>query len=79
MVKIIKYGIVKHIATCDYCGCEFSFEPEDVTKNTVWDDHGGHYPAASFYEINCPFCNKKIRLNDPWIETDELAMRKVDT
>ena len=79
MVKIIKNGSIKHTATCDYCGCEFSFEAEDVTKNTVWDDHGGHYPAACFYEINCPFCTKKIRLNDPWTEIDELAMRKVDT
>lgn len=79
MVKIIKYGVIKHVKTCENCDCEFSFEPEDVTKNTVWDDHGGHYPAASFYEIDCPFCHKKLHLYDDFTSSEEEEMKKIDT
>ncbi len=37
MVQIIKAGKIKHIEVCRECGCEFSFEAEDVTKRVVWD------------------------------------------
>ena len=79
MIEIIKNGKIKHKKICTNCDCEFSYEAEDVTKNTVWDDHGGHYPAASFYEINCPFCNKKLNLYDDFTSDEVEKMNKINT
>lgn len=62
MIKIIKEGKLKHETTCKDCGCVFEYEVEDVTRRTVWDDHGGHYPVCDFFDVICPFCNKKISM-----------------
>jgi len=79
MIEIIKNGKIRHVKTCEKCDCEFSYEAEDVTKNTVWDDHGGHYPAACFYEIYCPFCNKRLDLYDDFTSDEKEKMKKIDT
>lgn len=72
MVEIVKRGKLKHSRICHECGCEFTFEAEDVTRRTVWDDHGGHYPVADLYSINCPYCHKSMTL----ITDDELLKEK---
>lgn len=49
MIKIIKKGTRK-IANCKNCGCEFSYEEEDVIRGPMWkEDH-----------VNCPQCNKAV-------------------
>jgi len=61
MIKIIKPG-TKQEKHCDYCGCLFSFEEEDVrAKTTV---HTGGFPgiAKGGTYINCPQCKKEISL-----------------
>ena len=78
MVKIIKSGIVKHIKTCENCDCEFSYEAEDVTRNTVWDDHGGPHPVAFFRQINCPFCNKKLNLHEDFTNDEMEKMNQIN-
>lgn len=59
MIKIIKKG-TRQEATCDRCGCIFSYEAEDVKH---WENHNGEYsivdgtkPGYKDYVI-CPQCN----------------------
>ena len=51
MIKIIKEGTRK-IAKCQNCGCEFSYEREDVLRDPVWV---GNY-------VKCPQCNNSIKV-----------------
>lgn len=43
MIKIIKPGTNAFIGKCDKCGCEFTYESEDI----------------SYYFVKCPQCNEK--------------------
>ena len=49
MIQIIKKGTRK-IAECPNCGCEFSYEEEDVIRGLMWKDD----------RVNCPQCNKAV-------------------
>ena len=46
MVKIIKKGQNKFLATCEKCGCQFEYELEDVVE----------YLGDS---VGCPYCGTK--------------------
>ena len=52
MIKIIKEGTRK-IAKCQNCGCEFSYEREDVLRDPV---------CRIEYHVNCPQCNNAIKV-----------------
>ena len=52
MIKIIKEG-TKKIAKCPNCGCEFSYEEEDVLRDTVFTKE---------IHVNCPQCNEAIKV-----------------
>ena len=43
-IKIIKQGIKEFHITCPYCGCEFTYEKEDVYNS----------------EVICPCCSKGL-------------------
>ena len=49
MIKIIKEGTRK-ITKCQNCGCEFSYEEEDVLRDPVRVEN----------HVNCPQCNKAV-------------------
>ena len=49
MIKIIKEGTRK-IAKCQNCGCEFSYEREDVLRDPILV---GNY-------VKCPQCNEAV-------------------
>ena len=51
MIKIIKEGTRK-IAKCPNCGCEFSYEEEDVLRDPVRIEN----------HVNCPQCIKAIKV-----------------
>ena len=51
MIKIIKEGTRK-IAKCQNCGCEFSYEEEDMIRGPMWKEDS----------VNCPQCNKAIKV-----------------
>ena len=52
MILIIKEGTRK-IAKCPNCGCEFSYEEEDVLR----------YPICRIENyVNCPQCNEAIKV-----------------
>ena len=76
MIEIVKKGVIKHRATCTECTCEFLYTADEVTEDTVWDDHGGHYPAATFLYINCPFCNHTIYVDERKFSAEELNTTK---
>ena len=50
MIKIIKEGTRK-IAKCPNCGCEFSYEKEDVFIDPVFTKEN---------HVNCPQCNNAV-------------------
>lgn len=64
MIEIIRPGQLKYETTCSKCNCFFRFQAEDVTRKTMWDDHGGHYPVCDFYEIECPTCGHIVDVGD---------------
>lgn len=78
MIKIISPGKKERTTTCSACGCVFSFEPEDVVINTVWDDHGGHYPVADFYKIKCPTCSDSLSVKDDFEEYEKSQMTHIN-
>ena len=51
MIKIIKEGTIK-IAKCPNCGCEFSYEREDLCMD----------PKRKKWIVNCPQCYKAIKV-----------------
>ena len=51
MIKIIEPGTRK-IAKCPNCGCEFSYEKEDVLRDPFRIDNN----------VNCPQCNKAVTI-----------------
>ena len=51
MIKIIKEGTRK-IAKCPNCGCEFSYEREDLCMHPIWKK----------WIVNCPQCSEIIKV-----------------
>ena len=71
MKQIIKHGYRKDMrTTCPICGCEFSYDWEDViiktdtTPHITWTYYGyGDYTYTSpRYEISCPECKKVFQI-----------------
>ena len=72
MKQIIKHGYRKDMrTTCPICGCEFSYEWDDVIISTqagypyvTWTYYGyGDYSYTTpRYEIICPDCGKKFQI-----------------
>lgn len=46
-IKIIKQGVKEFRITCPYCGCEFTYEKEDVCNS----------------QVICPCCSTPLLLN----------------
>jgi len=62
MIKIIKRGTRK-TAICENCGCEFSFEPEDIKRA----NNAGYVITKTSIEIRsaqnyveCPQCKEEV-------------------
>lgn len=76
MKRIIKHGQKKEMrTTCPFCGCEFSYEWEDVITTEVADPYSPiytyynsiihyTYPSKTHkkYEIICPDCNEQFEI-----------------
>ena len=58
MIKIIEPG-TRTVTSCEYCGCKFSYEKEDIKVS-------GLYPMDQLQTgksyIECPQCHKSITL-----------------
>ena len=73
MIKIIKRG-TRQQATCDKCGCIFSYEEEDVkhleTHNGERDFYDGIKHGYKNYVI-CPQCNNVFVVSQTHINLAE--------
>lgn len=61
MIEIIKEGkYEKKIATCKFCGCEFTFDKRDVQSRS-----DGKFPFTRIEKtllyVVCPCCHAEIR------------------
>ena len=61
MIEVIKHGKKKFTATCDNCGCEFTYELSDLDNSILYCPDCGHrychYPILEtgglYYPPNC--------------------------
>lgn len=51
MIKILKPG-TRQIVTCEKCGCEFSYEQDDVEMKCKLGNER--------YYVSCPMCAERI-------------------
>ena len=61
MIKIIKEGTRK-IEKCQNCGCEFSYEEEDIEKDGLLSNNS---VLIGKTWVVCPQCGKEIVLETP--------------
>ena len=60
MKTIIKSGRKTYITTCERCGCEFSYQDDDIITE---GDAALASKLASYKKfVECPFCNNNIFL-----------------
>lgn len=62
MIKIIKEGTRK-VTTCQSCGCEFSYEEEDIIFSTSIFGTSIFDTSSIIKTINCPQCKSEIILS----------------
>ena len=58
MIKIIKPG-TRTVTSCEYCGCKFSYEEEDIKEDKLYSMN--QLQTRKSY-IECPQCHKSIPL-----------------
>lgn len=58
MIKIIEPG-TRTVTSCEYCGCKFSYENEDIK---VSGPHSMNQLQTRKTYIECPQCYKSITL-----------------
>lgn len=68
MIKVIKHGQKEFTHTCSRCGCEFTYEDEDIRAEATL---GAGLRHSSPCYVICPDCGKKCYINDdnigwPW-------------
>ena len=66
MLKIIKPG-TKTIATCKSCGCEFSYEAEDVNHTRTEEVIYGMPALYIGSYVICPQCAKAVMIYEKLI------------
>lgn len=59
MIKIIEPG-TKTVTSCEYCGCKFSYEKEDIKVIGLYSMDDQLQTRKSY--IECPKCHKSITL-----------------
>ena len=73
MIKIIKKG-TKQLATCDKCGCIFSYEEEDIKH---LENHNGEYSFVNGTKhgykkyVICPQCNYEFVVSEARYNSEE--------
>lgn len=61
MIKIIEPG-TKAVTKCQYCGCKFSYEEEDIKHSHYKLPDIKHSPVFLDAYVECPQCNRSITL-----------------
>ena len=60
MIKIIERG-TRTVTSCEYCGCKFSYENEDIEKDGIW---ANNLVFIGKIFVVCPQCGKEIVLKE---------------
>lgn len=61
MIKIIEPG-TKKVTKCQYCGCRFSYEEEDIKHRHYKLPDVKHSQVFLDSYVECPQCNRSITL-----------------
>lgn len=61
MIKIIEYGTKTEIK-CDYCGCKFVYEKEDIEYDMIPKEIMAKHINP---HVTCPQCNRRIDVREP--------------
>ncbi len=56
MIKVIKHGQTEFTHTCSRCGCEFTYEYEDIHTEAI---RGLAYNSTTSCYVVCPDCGNK--------------------
>lgn len=65
MIRVIEHGFKYRMeACCANCGCRFTYEWEDVLKNSNYGYTANniYYPSYPFYYLLCPECGCRVSL-----------------
>ena len=69
MIKVIKHGQTEFTHTCSRCGCEFTYEFEDIQVDSY------SLNSTSANVVKCPDCGNTCYVNNnigwPWPNTGE--------
>ena len=57
MIKVIKHGQTEFTHTCSRCGCEFTYEYEDIKQDSF------NLTASSARFVICPDCGNQCYIN----------------
>ena len=60
MIKIIE-PVTRTVTSCEYCGCKFSYENEDIEKDGLW---ANNLVFIGKIFVVCPQCGKEIVLKE---------------
>ncbi len=55
MIEVLKHGNLFYIKTCEYCGCEFIYQGNDMSL--MLNDNQKTYS----YKVNCPDCRHSVK------------------
>ena len=61
MIEIIEPG-TRTVTECQYCGCRFSYEEEDIESSHYVFQDGKRSPEFLDDYVNCPQCSRRITL-----------------
>lgn len=86
MIKVIKHGQTQFKMICPHCGCEFTYEKEDIKYKTgLFMVHTDTYSEMNFVE--CPDCGYECYIsgtpvnpisNTPWLPNWNLNFNSLD-
>ena len=63
MKRIIEHGYKYHMETrCPSCGCLFTYDWEDVLKESIYTYKCSSIYTSPSYQITCPECGAQFQL-----------------
>lgn len=68
-MKVIKHGIPPtNVASCEECGCQFSYMRKDIHEESIYSNRAtyfGHIYEDKKLYVECPDCGNHIPASTP--------------